>query len=128
MHIFDCFKPFLQEKENLNLKESLKLTEKMKVKESQNWFDQTFIVSSPAYKSVKINVKPVDDELQDANDKFLKTSEKCEKSCIIGARKQRNGGKSLKAPRSSGVPKSLKSSYPGRAEEVRGKAVVGLLT
>jgi hypothetical protein len=106
MQIFDCFKPFLQEKENL------KLEEKMKVKERQNWFDQTFIVGSPAYKSVKINVKPVEDEVQVANDKFLKTPKKCEKSHKIGAAQQRKSDKVLKVPGSAEVPKSLKSSHP----------------
>ena len=132
MHIFDCLKPFIQESKDLKIRENLKLKEHMKVQESQDWFDKTFIVGSPACKSVKINVKPVEDDLQVANDKFLKTPEKCEKSHTIGlAAQQRKSSKVLKVRRSAQVPKSFKSSYPGtavsRTQEVQRKALVSVV-
>ena len=131
MYIFNCFKSFVHENENVKIQENLTMKENMKVKESQDWFNKTFIVGNPACKSVQINVKPVEDDVQVSNDKFLKTSPNCEKSHRIGLAQHRKRSKLLKVPGSAQVPKCSKSSYPGtavsRTGEVQRKALVSVV-
>ena len=121
MYIFDCLKPFVHEKEDL------------KLKESKEWFNRTFIYDKQPFKSVQINVRSLEDDIEVTNEKFLTPFPKCEKRHAFALTQQRKSGNIVAVPGSARhkVPKRYKSSHPGSAamistREVQRKAPVSV--